>query len=174
MCTGGLVGQSIWLLVPCWMFLQSLIQGIGLLLLYHWLPTSSYKALSFRLSFFSKCIGEWQEEELFQIKPLDMFTSIHFLTSVSSEYDMDYIWPISGFLSCIKGIAWSTYQKVIGLSASLLVKKGNKSCYWLSTRSLVFKRSIISCVTASMYIAIFGDFLKCWKAVWETTAIRFF
>ena len=44
------------------------------------------------LSFFlTKRIGEAAEEELVQMKDLERFLSIHFLTSLSPESDIEYI-----------------------------------------------------------------------------------
>ena len=57
------------------------------------------QSLKLTAFFWTKRIGEAQEEDLFWIKALNMLCLIHFLTSVNSESDMDYIRPIRGFLS---------------------------------------------------------------------------
>jgi len=55
--------------------------------------------------FLTKRIGEAVEEELARIKDLERFSSIHFLTSLSSESDIEYIRPKGGLEPSISGMA---------------------------------------------------------------------
>jgi len=52
-----------------------------------------------------KRIGEAAEEELARMKDLERFSSIHLLTSLSSESDIEYIRPKGGLEPSISGIA---------------------------------------------------------------------
>ena len=61
-----------------------------------------YSDLSF---FLTKRIREVVEEELAQVKDLERFSSIHLLTSLSSESDIKYIWPKRGLELSINSIA---------------------------------------------------------------------
>jgi len=60
--------------------------------------------------FLTNKMGEAADEKLALIKDSDRFSSIHFLTSLSSASDIEYIRPNGTFAPSISVITWSTHR----------------------------------------------------------------